>query len=228
MREKITQLFEKVGEDYKKRNIVTYEINQGHDIHAFYRLPRNVENLVHVQGYPGMSTERGARVYARVMDYNKTMAIRKAGGVSIGNEHKAVVKQFPNFKCGVVIPYEAKILEEMLGENISELNPDILIPVFGPPELEGKQIVPIDKWSLRDYLKTVDLRDSKKLEERSGEIMVNVRNVMKPYVERERGEPLRDYYAPGVKFIEDAFRKRDFQKSFPNALNFMIDSVDWE
>lgn len=228
MREKITQLLKEVGEDYESRDVATFNIHQGHDVHAFYRLPRNTENLVHVQGYPGMSNEREMRVYARLMDYNKMITIRKAGGVSIGNEHEAVVKPFPNFQGGVMIHYEAQVLEEMIGENVPELGANIVIPRFGPPELAGKQVVPIDKWSLRDYLKTLDLRDAVKLREGANEIMVNVRTIMTPYVEGKRGEPLRGYYAPAVKLIEDAFRKREFQKAFPEALNFMISSVDWE
>ncbi len=229
MRNKITDLLTEVGEDYKKREVAVYKIHQGHDVHAFYRvLPRITREVVHVQGYPGMSTESEARVFARLMNYDKMMEIRKVGGFSIGNEHDAVIKQFPNFREGVMIPYDAKVLEEMLGENVPKLSTKTLIPRFGPPELEGQQITPADKRSLRDYLKTIDLRNASRLRERSGEIMANVRKVMTPYVEGERGEPLRDYYAPAVKMIEDAFRKGDFQKSFPEALDFMIGSVEWE
>jgi hypothetical protein len=156
------------------------------------------------------------------------MEIRKAGGVSIGNEHGAVVKPFPNFREGVMISYDSQVLESMLGENVPRLSTSIVIPRFGPPELEGQKIVPADKRSLRDYLKTIDLRNASGLRERSDEIMINVRKVMAPYLEGERGDPLRDYYAPAVRMIEDAFRKGDFQKSFPEALDFMIGSVEWE
>lgn len=229
MRNKITSLLTEVGEDYKKREVAIYKIQQGHDVHGFYRiLPRQTKEVVHVQGYSGMSTESEVRVFARLMDYDKMMEIRKTGGISIGNEHGAVIKSFPNFRAGVMIPYDSQVLESMLGENVPKLSTTIIVPRFGPPELEGQQIVPADKRSLRDYLKTIDLRNASGLRDRSSEIMANVRKVMAPYVEGERGDPLRDYYTPAVRMIEDAFRKGDFQKSFPEALDFMIGSVDWE
>ncbi|MDP3026777.1 MAG: hypothetical protein Q8N63_03645 [Nanoarchaeota archaeon] len=229
MRDKITDLLTEVGEDYKKREIAIYKIHQGNDVHAFYRiLPRQTKEVVHVQGYPGMSTKSEMRVFARLMNYDRMLEIRKAGGVSIGNEHDSVIRPFPNFREGVMIPYETQVLESMLGENVPKLSTSIIIPRFGPLELEGQQIVPADKRSLRDYLKTIDLRNAVGLRERSGEIMANVRKVMTPYVDGERGEPLRDYYVPAVRMIEDAFRRGDFQKSFPEALDFMIGSVEWE
>jgi len=88
--------------------------------------------------------------------------------------------------------------------------------------------VPADKRSLRDYLKTIDLKNPAKLRERSDEIMANVRTIMNLYVNGERGEPLRAYYTPAVERIEEAFMKKDFRKAFPEALDFMIGSVDWE
>ena len=156
------------------------------------------------------------------------MDIRKGGGVSIGNEHKAVVKPFPNFRGGVMIPYDLNILEAMLGENVQQLSTKVVFSRFAPPELAGQQIVPADKRSLRDYLKTINLNDTIRLRERSAEIVGNVRMVMDPYLGGERGEPLKGYYAPAVKLIEDAFRMGDFQRKFPEALEFMISSVEWE
>jgi len=80
----------------------------------------------------------------------------------------------------------------------------------------------------RDYLKTIDLKNAVRLRERPSEIMANVRKVMTQYLGGERGDPLRNYYALAVRMIEEAFRKGDFQKSFPEALDFMIESVEWE
>ena len=230
MKNKITQLFEDVGKDYETRKLITFfDIHQGHDVHVFYRLPRNIENVVHVQGYPEMSTEFEARVFARSMDYNKMMAVRKAGMVSIGNEHYTVVSTFPNFENGVMIPYESYTLEGLIGENIPELLPEETLNLnFGEPELKGEEIFPKDKWTLRDYLKTIDLRDTKQLRKRSFEIVENVRRVMNPYVIGKRGSGLKNYYAEAVKLMENAHKRRDFKKSFPEALEFMIGSVDWE
>lgn len=93
---------------------------------------------------------------------------------------------------------------------------------------EGKGGTPVNKFGLKDYLKKFDLHDPIQLERKSGEIMDIVRKIMEPYVKGERGEPLRAYYAPAVKLIEEAYDKKDFEKEFPSALDFMICSVDWE
>ncbi len=124
MRDKLTKLFEEVGRDYENYGIASLELNQGHDVHAFYWLiPYECKpiKVVHVQGYPGMSTDDKARVFARLMDLNKMLEIRCKEGVSIGNEHDAVIKPFPDFFGGIYIPYDAKVLEEMLAENVPEL-----------------------------------------------------------------------------------------------------------
>lgn len=92
----------------------------------------------------------------------------------------------------------------------------------------SEQTIPKDKWSLRDYLKGFDLHNSEQLEARADEILEHVRRVMTPYVQGERGDPLRKYYAPAVERIESAYENRDFEKEFPEALDFMIASVDWE
>ena len=51
---------------------------------------------------------------------------------------------------------------------------------------------------------------------------------MNPYVIGKRGSGLKNYYAEAVKLMENAHKRRDFKKSFPEALEFMIGSVDWE
>jgi len=121
MRKEITQLFQKVGDDYHRRGIAELELHQGHDVHAFYRLSHNPSKVIHVQGYAGMSTESKARVWARLMNYDKMMKVRKAGRVSAGNEHEATIQRFPNFEMGVNIPYDPKILEDRLAANVPEL-----------------------------------------------------------------------------------------------------------
>ena len=121
VREKIIELFSEVGTDYSEKGIAVFGLHTRHDIHAFYRFLREPNKVVHLQGYPGMSSEQEARVWARLMDYNKMMEIRRNCGVSIGNEHDATIQRFPNFEIGVMIPYSSKVLEDMLGENCSEL-----------------------------------------------------------------------------------------------------------
>jgi hypothetical protein len=133
-RKRITEVFQEVGNDYLLRAKAMLYLHQGHDVHAFYNLavplkefidnPQNHHNIfqvIHVQGYPGMSSREQMRVYARLMNSDKVFKIRAQGGVSIGNEHGAVIMKFSNFQDGVMIPYSAKVLEEMLAENIPYL-----------------------------------------------------------------------------------------------------------
>ena len=47
--------------------------------------------------------------------------IRSTRKVSIGNEHEAVIKNFPNFGNGVRIAYNPDVLESMIAENVEEL-----------------------------------------------------------------------------------------------------------
>ena len=120
-REKITRLFQEVGERYAERGAAELNLHQGHDVHAFYRISKDPSKVIHVQGYPGMSSEEKARVWARLMDYNKMMALRERPGISDGNEHEATVQTFPNFGNGIEIPYDSKVLEEKLAENVPQL-----------------------------------------------------------------------------------------------------------
>ena len=122
MSKKIIPLFMKVAEDYfREQKIEEFSIHQEHDIHAFYRLSNEPSKVIHVQGYPGMSTGNETRISARIMDYDKLIEIRRTGNVSVGNEHEAIIKSLQNFKLGIVIPYDSKILEKKLADNIPEL-----------------------------------------------------------------------------------------------------------
>lgn len=121
MRDKITKLFEEVGKDYQSKKFAELELYQGHDVHAFYRLLSDPSKVIHVQGYPGMSDENQARVFARMMDYNTMMIIRNRGNVSIGNEHEAVIRPFGGLELGKMIPYKPEVLETILEEYCPEL-----------------------------------------------------------------------------------------------------------
>ena len=132
MREKITNLFEEVGNHYRGLGIVL-ELHQEHDVQAFYHLwtresedYRGTLRTIHIQGYPGFSSENTTHLWARLMDFEKIIAIRKESRISIiGNEHEAVIQHFSNFEpdgnYGIEIPYDAKVLEDMLAENLPEL-----------------------------------------------------------------------------------------------------------
>lgn len=77
---------------------------------------------MHVQGYPGMSSDKVAKIWARVMDYEKMIELRQHPDISPGNENEAVIKRFPECERGFIeIPYEARALEEKLGKHVPEL-----------------------------------------------------------------------------------------------------------
>jgi len=120
-REKIRDLFSAVGANLESKGVASFELHELHDTHAFYRLTSDSDKVIHVQGYPGMSSEEKTRVWSRLFDYEKMMEIRTSGEVSIGNEHAASIQQFPKFESGVDIPYDSEILEGMLAENVPSL-----------------------------------------------------------------------------------------------------------
>ena len=122
MRELIIHLFKETGYNYHNRGVAELELHQSNDVHAFYRLFKNPSKVIHIQGYPGLSSTYKAIVLARMMDYGRMMEIRNIEKVSIGNEHKAVIQLFPNFgRKMMVLPYNPKVLEKRLAENVPEL-----------------------------------------------------------------------------------------------------------
>ena len=121
-REKITKVFSDVGVHYKEKGVADLDLHQGHDIHAFYRLCKDLSKVIHVQGYPGLSSDEKTHIWARLMDHDRMIAIRAGDERSIGNEHDATIQNFENFGfSGTDIPYDAKVLEERLAENVPEL-----------------------------------------------------------------------------------------------------------
>jgi len=120
-RERILCLFLEVGDHYLGRGSAELNLYQDNDVHAFYRLNEDKSKVVHVQGYPGMSSQEKMHVWARLINYDLMMVIRDNSCTSPGNEHSAVIKQFENFEFGIEIPYEARALEKLLEENVPEL-----------------------------------------------------------------------------------------------------------
>lgn len=122
---KIVNVFYELGVDLMDRGIAVCELHHAHDVHAFYHLLDNSRNVIHVQGYPGMSNTADhpneMRVFARLMDGRKRLELRKENKVSVGNEHQAVIMPFPNFQNEVYIPYEKSRLLDLLAENIPQL-----------------------------------------------------------------------------------------------------------
>lgn len=174
---RIVDLFNTVAYDFCEAGKVSCcEVHERKDIHAFLRTAENLSLVVHLQGYPGMSSDEQMFVNARPMDYDLMINIRgmnyatldqviaESGDitqlkdklvsrgtedksriilpeenkikvvrivdetmkVSPGNEHAAVTGIFPGFpsfnygRC-IDVPYDAKILEDMLGKDCPEL-----------------------------------------------------------------------------------------------------------
>ena len=88
IRNKIINLLAEVGEHYRQNGIAQYDLHPHHDIHAYYEFNHERGKAVHVQAYPGLSTENEFLIYARLLDYEKVLQER-ANGTSVGNEHKA-------------------------------------------------------------------------------------------------------------------------------------------
>ena len=120
-RERILCLFLEAGDHYLGRGSAELNLYQDNDVHAFYRLTADPSKVVHVQGYPGMSSEEKMHVWARLVNYDLMRVIRENSSASPGNEHSAVIKQFENFELGIEIPYKARALEELLEKNVPEL-----------------------------------------------------------------------------------------------------------
>ena len=126
-RQIIIDLFTELGKKYLTKNIAaSFELNEGHDIHAFYRLANNPDRVIHLQGYPGLSEEDSIYLSARLRDYNKMMNIRKAGIATIGNEHEANIPgAFKELEvCGATLPSTIDALETALKKNCKLLKPE--------------------------------------------------------------------------------------------------------
>ena len=76
--------------------IIGMEIHSEHDVHAYFRSSQDPDKVIHVQTYPGMSTQDNMAAVLREMDYQTLIEIRVSakanGGPPIGNEHNAVTR----------------------------------------------------------------------------------------------------------------------------------------
>ena len=83
------------------------------------------------------------------------------------------------------------------------------------------------RWDLLPYLKKLDLEDPKQLEARADEIVGNVRQAMAN--DKTMPEPgINAYYAPAIERINSADASGDYKREFPQALTFMIESIEME
>jgi hypothetical protein len=109
--------FEFTGECYSSGfRVDALEISRGHDVHAFYFLADKQSNqrVLHIQGYPGFSTNEHMTVTARFMNQEKLFKLRREGA-SIGNEHEATERWLVDTPTKV--PYGARELTDLLMHN---------------------------------------------------------------------------------------------------------------
>lgn len=94
---KISVIFSVFGSVLLREGIANeVEVYQREDVHAFYRLATNPDEVIHLQGYPGFSSDTEAVIFPRVMDYKKMQWMRtraqNIGSDIKGNEHEAVIR----------------------------------------------------------------------------------------------------------------------------------------
>lgn len=118
-RKKITDVFISIAKSYQdERKSHTFEIVQAHDVHAFVQLPENL--VIHMQGYPGLSSDSQMYVSARLRDYSKMMRERLSG-TPAGNEHSANLPTKSRMTGGVMMAYSARSLKSALDEIVESL-----------------------------------------------------------------------------------------------------------
>ncbi|VVB78553.1 Uncharacterised protein [uncultured archaeon] len=87
---------------------------------------------------------------------------------------------------------------------------------------------PCGKFELEKYLRNFEKAHFSLLEVKADEIMQNVRNIMEPYFSIDGSDPLHGYYRSAISGMESAYASRDFQKSFPEAIRYMAETIEWE
>ena len=116
-------LFSTLGSDYIARGAVwAMELDNAHDVHAFYALrqtPGSSPKVLHLQGYPGMSRGADVVILGRVMEQD-LMVKERASGVSVGNEHDAVM----GYVSGLIqtpVAYDIGTLANLIARDVPEL-----------------------------------------------------------------------------------------------------------
>lgn len=115
--DQIIQLFKETDRILRLKKFSEGTIIPSHDIHGYFRLISTPDQTIHLQGYPGLSTEDEAIVLARLLDFNKALALTESGKVSVGNEHEAQIRKFDNFPTITPIPYNPDFLTNELLKN---------------------------------------------------------------------------------------------------------------
>lgn len=116
MRKEITDVLVGIGRSYQDKGLVSgFEITQDHDVHGFYRLSKNPDKVIHIQAYPGLSSQKEMCISVRLREYDIMLQERIEGIVPVGNEHKAnIPDHFLNMQGGIKLPYSIKEIQEAL------------------------------------------------------------------------------------------------------------------
>ena len=84
-----------------------------------------------------------------------------------------------------------------------------------------------NKFDLREYLQ-IKLRNKETLRESAATIVDHCRKIMEPYVQGQVGQAYKEYYKPAMDWIERAYNNGDPKEDFPQALDFMVGSIEWD
>jgi len=119
--ERIFDVFEAVKSYYKDKGMILWsEISAENDVHVFFQLIKDPQIVVHVKGYSKKSSEDQMRLGARLIGYDLMWLYREMYN-SVGGEYGAIIKELDGFRNGIDVPYDAKILEELLAKDVPEL-----------------------------------------------------------------------------------------------------------
>lgn len=114
------------------RSINRFEVEEAHDVHGYYsltgnHLPKTIGGkavnglVVHLQAYPGLSSESQLVFMGRFMDAEQLALLRKQEGIGLGNEHLAVVGNIR--RDGPLqdqLPWHAASLVDLIEEGLTD------------------------------------------------------------------------------------------------------------
>lgn len=94
---------------------------EGHDLHIFFDLGPEKGETLHVQIYPGMSTDNGVVLTARILDTARMNEIRALNQVSKGNEHAATTEVLIPQSVAEPFPWDDNVITNRLVAALSNI-----------------------------------------------------------------------------------------------------------
>ena len=105
----LARQFEKSGFSGEAETVVAQ------DVHGFFRLADKPSVVLHIQLYPGLSSDRELFIAARFMNREQMLELRVKEDCSPGNEHDAVIGGIEDFpRSGKMIPWDEVWLSKEL------------------------------------------------------------------------------------------------------------------